>query len=73
MYTAIPKKEAIDYLVNKCYKKFPELIEGLTEEEIRNRLNQNILLIIGIDNNVRQGEVGGYNTQSKVLKVKRNR
>ena len=73
MYTTIPKNEAIDYLVNKCYMEFPELIEGLTEEEIRNRLNQNILLIIGIDKNVQQGAVGGYNTQSKVLKVKRNR
>ncbi len=73
MYTTIPKKETIDYLVNKCYKRFPELIESLTEGEIRNRLNQNILLIVGIDDNVQQGAVGGYSIPSKVVKVKRNK
>lgn len=47
MVTTIPKEEAVKYLIEKCYKNFHELIEMIPEEEIYNRLNENISMILG--------------------------
>ena len=47
MVTTIPKEEAVKYLIEKCYKNFTELIETIPKEEMYNRLNENISMILG--------------------------
>lgn len=47
MVTAIPKNEAINFLIQKCYKNFHELIDMIPEDEMYNILNENISMILG--------------------------
>lgn len=47
MIIIIPKKKVINYLIEEGYKNFPELLEVIPEEEIRNRLSKNTSMVIG--------------------------
>ena len=68
MYTTIPKKEIIDYLIKKCYIKFPELMEMMSEDEMFDRLNKNISVIVAYDEDVK-GYDGAYWTNSKYIQL----
>lgn len=68
MYTTIPKKEIIDYLIKKCYIKFPELMEMMSEDEMFDRLNKNISVIVAYDEEVKKYD-GAYWTDSKYIQL----
>lgn len=68
MVTTIPKKEAINFLIEKCYKNFPELIEMIPEGEMYNRLNENITIILGYSDNS-QEDGASYWTQFKEIDI----
>ena len=63
----INKREAINFLIEECYKKFPELMKEISEEEMRDILEKNISVIINGGENEAWG--GSYNSESKKIKI----
>lgn len=59
----INKREAINFLIEECYKKFPELMKEISEEEMREMLEDNISIIVAGGTN--DEAAGVYNLKAK--------
>ena len=63
----INEKEAIEFLIEECYKKFPKLMEQISEEEMYRVLDENISEIISGQEN--KDAAGTYNTKFRIIEL----
>lgn len=63
----INKKEAIEFLIEECYKKFPELMKQISEEEMYKILDENISEITSGQKD--KDASGLYFTETKEIQI----
>ena len=63
----INKRKAIVFLIEECYKKFPELMEEISEDEMYKTLMKNISVIkVGGKS---EDDAGRYNITFKTIRL----